>query len=208
MPESSIGGLELGYYIATFVIAAVAIVSLWFNIRSGRKTAETLEKVREAFTAFVDPLLVFTSYQWVNDQHNVPFSKDNIPKGIRAAVKNVSNIPLQIWSNKMKVNLGNRQLSDPLTTTESEGPVIVEPGAEIGNMVIQKEEFQRLLPEMSNSLDKPPFLTLNLEVEFARLNTEYRLLYAAEIFIAANIDNPTKLIWAKNSEKISPCINK
>ncbi len=105
----------------------------------------------------------------------------------------------------MDMSFGNRRISDPLTSTEPTGPAIIEPGAETGNMVIHKEDFQSLLPKMSNSLDKPPFLTLRLDIVFSRLNTESWLRYSAEIFIAANIDNPTKQIWAKNTEMVSPC---
>ncbi len=82
MSNCQITGLTIGYYVATFIIAAVAVGSLWFNIRSNRKTAEVLNKVKEAFAAYVEPLVVFTSYQWINDKRDVPFSHDNIPKGI------------------------------------------------------------------------------------------------------------------------------
>jgi hypothetical protein len=127
------------YYVATFVIAMVALLGLALSFRTARQTSAALVRIQDGFRAYTEPLVVFSGFQWVNDRGDEPISTENIPKGIRIIYKNVSNIPIQIHSTDFRSAEGNRvhDRSGPVIALHEQMAKLNRPNAEADLLTVE-----------------------------------------------------------------------
>jgi hypothetical protein len=177
-------GWLMGYYIATYLLALVAIIGWWFSLRTSKKVTaslevmeSSLEVVEENANRFLEPLLKFVDYRWLVESDEM--SCDNPPHGIMCSFANVSNVAIQVHTTDQRFFFGEQELA----VEEEEGgrsfgaraPQIIPRGGTIQNGM-SAQELPALLGQPKFILE-PPLLAAHFTIEFARVNDDRRYRY-------------------------------
>src|SRR3990172_1279455 len=96
-------------FIATYILAVIAVFTSYLAITSTKETADVLLLLKESLQNYTQPVLKFDGVGWV---HELKLDCENPPKGIMVHYKNISNIPIKIKEHDLKV-LCNGELLSP-----------------------------------------------------------------------------------------------
>lgn len=197
---------KIGYYIATYILALVAITGFIFSTRSSKNISEVLKSVQEdfasstqtlqdtsktlydlqrEFTLSNQPLIKFNKIKWFKDGE---ISCDNPPIGVLAICSNLSNVPIQIYETDARFFYGTKELDDITKEIGNPGVSIIAPGETHSVGTIQKELFQKYLGREKNVLE-PPFLKIKLKIVYSRLGSTERYIYESTQNIGINCSN-------------------
>ncbi|WP_022958190.1 hypothetical protein [Spongiibacter tropicus] len=183
--EIAISPLEKWYYIATYVIASVAVLSLHLSVRSSRKVSEALTTVQRGLISLTDPLIKLVDHKWAMDSEVL--SCESPPIGIFLYYKNMSNVPVLVENSDFKVWYGEKYLDDVVTKIEhqEDGTQILAPGEVLQSGTIQKELFNKYLSSPKSPMERPNIVVL-LEINFSSLVTResYKYTVKQEVFFS------------------------
>lgn len=199
---------KFGYYVATYILAVVAIAGFVFSIVSSVETARAIEDVQNNLEASAktlqqtgetflrmqkelelanEPLLKFNKITWFK---NGEITCENPPIGVMAVCTNLSKVPIQIYDIDVKVFYGTKEFNDTIQEIGNPKESIVAPGETISAGTIQKELFQKHLRNKQNPLT-PPFLTIQLKADYSRLGAVNRFVYRCTQNIGFDCENNT-----------------
>ena len=149
------------YYAATYIIAVIAIVSLYISIQTSGKVSQALEAIQRGLVSITNPLIKYTGHKWLMDTNGITCKSP--PIGILISYKNVSNVPVIIENTKFKVFYGEKEFDDIVSTTkhEEDNDLILSSGEILQSGTTQPELFQKYL-----SIEKNPMQSPNIMVEF------------------------------------------
>ena len=169
------------YYIATYVIAAIALFGIVLSLFTSRRTSKALKAVEEGFESLTTPLVKFRDYEWFNEEKKAPLSCANPPIGILITYQNFSNVAIQIHQQFVHVFYGDSQLGMNVPHLGSEeSSSILAAGQVIQTAILQKDEFQRHL-RISKPRFQPPHVRIDIHMVFSRLNDPREFNYKGEI---------------------------
>jgi len=131
---------EKCYYIATFIITVIALISLVYSIRSSNELSKRLEDIVGAAYDVTVPVLKFQSVGL--GVATEEFSCKNPINSIFLYVKNYSLTPIQIIDFNYDIVLDDLSIREFQTKPEFEGAEVVPPG-EPTNLKIVNTEFTK-----------------------------------------------------------------
>lgn len=187
------------YYIATYVLAVVAVVGFIYSAVTNKRTTAALLGIERNLKAQVDPLITIADFIW---QAEGTVSCENPPVGLNFFVKNISSVPVVIRPNVTKFYFGDLELTSIVSNV---GPpmAVLAPGTTVSGGTTQKEEFQKYLgrPKPMNS---PPYLTIYYEATFNRFGSDELYSYKTRFNIGFDCRHPN-IRWAfKEQEEVLP----
>jgi hypothetical protein len=180
---------QIFYYIATYVISLVAVISLYLSIQSSRKVAEALTTVQRGLISLTDPLIKLVDHKWAMESERL--SCESPPIGIFVYYKNMSNVPVLIENSNLTVWYGEKLLDDAVTNIEhkEDSTQILAPGETLQSGTFQKELFQKYLCTPKSPMDRPNII-VQLTIEFSSLATREKYTYKAKQEIFFNCQQP------------------
>ncbi len=183
------------YYIATYVIAIVALISLYLSIRSSKKVNEALLDIQNGLLSLTDPLVKIAGFSWIKEEGEL--SCENPPKGVMVAYQNMSNVPVLIEKSETEVFFGEKLLDDiVLTKTHKEdGFSLLAPG-EVSQMGTLQNQMKKYLATPKDPL-APPNIIFYLLLEYRSVTTNKRFRYRSKKEILFSCDQP-KLMGNSN----------
>jgi hypothetical protein len=185
----AVGAWLTWYYLATYLIAVIALVSLYISINSSKKVSEALKTIQRGLTSLTDPLIKFVGYTWITDTGTI--SRETPPTGIMFTYQNLSNVPVIVTETDFRVFYGEKELNDIVSTFKDEegGTQILAPAQNLQSGTIQKELFQKYLSTPKNPMD-PPHLFVEFSVKFQSLGTRDHYLYKTKQMIFFSCTQP------------------
>ncbi len=191
------------YYIATYILAAIAIAGFIGSTITSCRVSESLKTMQQEMAFSNQPYIGYDSYQWFKDEGTGDIACDNLPVGIVINYRNPSNIPIIIHNVDAQFFYGEKLLGDIVFTAGSKSASILPPGETSNIGTKQSEPFQKYLGGHRDIL-KPPFLNTRLNITFSRLlDNSKRFVYKAKINIGFNCSNLTSMTYLEN-ETIEP----
>lgn len=176
MAVKSFTNWEVLYFIANYVLAAIAIIGFWASSRTSGKVQESLETIKKSFISFSEPLIRVSNTSWVftgdgTSDGTKQASVHNPPKGILVHYVNASRVPIQITATKLDVYYGEKILDDVITKTThcEDGMRILAPGESNFNGTVQPVLFEKYLGTPKDSFT-PPHLNFLLHIEFQNMD--------------------------------------
>jgi len=181
------------YYVATYIIAVVAVVGLYISIRSSKEVSLALSTIQKGLVSLTDPLIKYSGHKWFMEGENI--TCDSPPTGILISYKNVSNVPVMIEESSLKVFYGEKEFKDIVSTSkhEEDGTLILSPGETLQSGTMQKELFQKHLSTPKNPM-LPPNIIVEFWVHFQSLGTKEYYLYKTKQEIFFNCEQPELLL--------------
>lgn len=101
---------EKSMLLANVVIAACAVIALWFTISQNRGISDALNSARDAFNTQAFPVVGFDSYGWVASQGATKLDCEHPPIGINIIVKNFSVAPVVDAKVGITLHVGEKTL--------------------------------------------------------------------------------------------------
>ena len=195
---------KIGYFVATYILALIAISGFVFSIITFQSTSEvmqsaseTLKDVQQEFAFSNQPFIRYDNYKWFKKEGSGDIACDNLPVGILITYRNFSNVPIIIHNVDAQYFYGEKLLDDIVFTAGTNSSTILPPG-EVSNVgTAQSELFQKYLGNQENIL-KPPFLKTQLNITFSRLDDSKRFVYKAKINIGFNCSNLKSVTHLEN----------
>jgi hypothetical protein len=177
------------YYVATYVIALVALLSLYISINSSKKVSEALRTIQRGLTSLTDPLIKFVDYTWITDTGTI--SCETPPTGIMFTYQNLSNVPVIVTETVFRVFYGEKELNDIVSTVkhEEDSTQILAPAQRLQSGTIQKELFNKYLSTPKNPMD-PPNLLVEFSLRFQSLGTKDCYVYKTKQMIFFSCTQP------------------
>jgi len=99
------------YYIANYVLAAIAIFSLFLSIRSSKKVSEELKFIKDGLIHYTEPVIKLVQFNFMLGK-NEEISCENPPIGLGVHIQNVSPVPAEITKTQLDVYYGDKKLDD------------------------------------------------------------------------------------------------
>jgi hypothetical protein len=198
-------GWEIFYFIANYILAAIAIAGFWSSTRTSGKVQDSLRIIQRSLNSFSEPLIKVTKTDWMvtgGDGTNI-ISRNNPPKGIMVSYTNVSRVPIQILHTELKVFYGKKLFDEPVqeTTHPDDGPQILAPGESTSSGTMQAELFEKYLTQTKENIFTPPHLNYELKIKFSTMDGE-DFTYHARQEVMFNINQPEQLVRRFISEKM------
>lgn len=166
------------YYIATYLLAALAIAGFIWSIVSSKSTAKTVERVQAALGTMVEPLVKVDNHQW-EPEPGKKITCEHLPIGLFVVVRNRSSVPVQLYRTSFRTFYGRIELDEMVENTEvgASGTVILAPGEGLPLKQRQPNLFPRYLAENRRpSLEGAQFI-IQIEVEYTGMQSTERKLY-------------------------------
>lgn len=193
------------YYIANYILAVIAIVSLFLSIRSSRKVSEELRLLKNSLTPYTEPLIKLTNYTWLTETGEL--SCEKLPIGIMVYFKNVSNVPVEVHSSDLEVSYGIKKFDDVTEKVGSEqNQQILVSGEQLNVFTQQKELFQKYLAQ-PDRLFIEPTLIIELKVRFSKLGENEKFIYYTKQKIFFDCKQPKLQIKQAIVDKVERVIS-
>lgn len=188
-----------GYYVATYILALIAISGFVFSIITSQSTSEILKNMQQEFASSNQPLIRVDKIGWFKEGE---ISCDNPPVGIFVDCRNFSNVPVQVYKTDVRFFYGTKELDDTTKEIGNAESSILPPGESYKVGTVQKELFQKYLRHKKSIL-VPPFLRVKLEIVFSRLGSTERYIYKTTQEIGFDCSKPDVWQMYPSGEKIS-----
>lgn len=179
------------YYIATYLLALVAIAGFWASIRSSRQATQAAHRVQIALGAMVEPIVKVKEYAWAAP--TLPISCNNLPQQVIIGIRNFSSVPAQLHRTDFRTFFGEKELTD-LAQNEQVGndrTVILAPGEILSLNQVQPTEFPQHLKMLTGYPLMGPQFTIRIEAEYSRVGSRRRWLYRTKQVLVFDCKNPT-----------------
>jgi len=165
------------YYIATYLLAVVAIAGFLWSIRSSRQAAEAAQRVQQALGAMVEPIIKVKEYTW--NANGPTISCEHLPVQVTVGIRNFSTVPAQLYRTDFRTFFGEKELTGLVQNEQvhDDSPLILAPGEVLALSQVQPEEFPRHLAMLTGHPLFGPQFTINVEVEYSRVGSDRRWLY-------------------------------
>jgi len=163
------------YYIANYILAVIAIVSLFLSIRSSKKVSEELKFLKNGLIHYTEPIIKMTDYAWVKKGRE-ELSITNLPTGIQTIITNVSTVPAQITKKVLKVFYGQLELSEIIMEYGMSNKIIFGVNESMTLMNIQENKFREHIKETHRFFQEPS-LSVEINIEYSDLRGEKKFNY-------------------------------
>jgi len=163
------------YYIANYILAVIAIISLFLSIRSSRKVSEELKFLKNGLIHYTEPIIKMTDYAWIKKGQE-ELSITNLPTGIQTIITNVSTVPAQITKKILKVFYGQLELSEIIMEHGMNNKTIFGVNESMTLMNIQENKFREHIKE-THRFFQVPALSIEVDIEYSDLKGEKKFLY-------------------------------
>jgi hypothetical protein len=196
----------IGYYIANYALAVLAIAGFSYSAWSGRKTSEALKvasealhQAKESFVATTEPLVKVMEI-YLQSTNAKPPSCENPPTELRTMLYNVSQVAVQVKTEEQEIYIGERKLNDPEIVEKSKEPFILAPGEHIG--------ISAMYAEIGNLYTTPkpvnygPRLSMKLSVTFSKIGDSKQYLYKVHKEALYSCTTPDQTAYTTRSESI------
>lgn len=174
------------YYIATYIIAIVALCGIYVSYDSIRMSA----LVAESLQAMNTPLVKFQDVCWVSAKQSVPVSCTNSPTGLIFTIHNPSSVPVQLHKQDWAFFFGERELPKGEVTVGKGESMVLAPNERTQSGQILPAEFKNIFGK-EKDLATPPHLRIRLSVEFSRLHGKKRYIYKTTRQVMWDCRSPT-----------------
>ncbi len=161
--------MENWYYIATYVLALVALISLGLSIWTSSKSSKTNNELFKSITSFTEPIIKFNKIIFGPPPPNI--NCENPPLLINIEYRNASYIPI-----KLQVKSANTYFGEfPIHKSQKSEPpiefVVLAPGEPWGLTQGISKEVRDIMKNKINQF-QPPFLILDFEFIISTLNDQ------------------------------------
>ncbi|MDP3182775.1 MAG: hypothetical protein Q8M54_08175 [Desulfobaccales bacterium] len=163
------------YYLATFIIAFIAILGFIYSIKSSKEITKTLEIIQQRLIWVTDPMLKISNIGWVVEDTKAPISCNSPPIGLKVEFANCSNVAVQTYKIELRVFIGENELKEIEHYIGSK-EIILPPNAPSNCTATMPKSFKAFLGRQKDRLS-PPHLNFILEIEYSRLHDNKRYLY-------------------------------
>ena len=179
------------YFIATYILAGIAILGFAWSIRSSRKVSETLSIISDAIGAMTIPLIKFAEYRWLMAKENEDATSLS-PVGVKICLRNVSNVPLQIRKRELKCSYGRRVFNEQTHVTGEDSPTILAPGDGIFASDKQTKLYIEYLtrPQPKDFIE--PAFKVSVRIEYSKLWKSDHYVYFTERLLVYDPENPQR----------------
>ena len=133
---------KIGYYVATYILALIAILGFVYSIVTSRSTSKILKDVQQELESSNKALIRVDKIGWFKEGE---ISCDNPPVGIFVNCRNFSNVPIQVYKTDVNFFYGTKELDDSTRTIGNAESSILPPGETYKVGTVQKELFQKYL---------------------------------------------------------------
>lgn len=193
------------YYIATCIIAVIAVLGFVSSINSSREVSEALRTIKNGLITLTEPLMLLEDYQWVVGGENEIVSKDNPPIGVILTYKNVSGIPVQIHKSNARYFYGEKELNEVTQKIGSDegASVIAPPQGTMQLGTIQKDLFVKYL-STPKDFNLPPYFEVQLDIVYSRVNSQQKYQYRSRHRFLFDIRAPKNKIRQRVFEESRP----
>jgi len=167
---------KIGYYVATYILALIAILGFIFSIIMSKDTSTIMRNIQQELESSNVPIITINRHGWYKEEGEI--TCDNPPTGIYLECCNISNVPIQVYEIKMRFSYDGEDCPDPVSKLGEASSYILAPGEKFKHGVIRKEFFQKYLKNKKGN-GIPPFIRSKSEIVFSRLNFTERYIYKA-----------------------------
>jgi hypothetical protein len=157
--------LENAYFIASIIIAFIAVLGFVVSMCTSAKTSkvlnetsETLKLLNRNLGSMVEPYIDISRFEFIPSTG--PLSCQHPPGGIHIRFRNTSNIPIIVTDAELRTSIGGvviEKSSNSVNDTSDE--IILPSGAETG-MTIKNPTFRELLKDKKDIL-LPPYVRID-----------------------------------------------
>jgi hypothetical protein len=113
------------YYIATGVIAFIAVAGFFVSIQSSSMVRQTLVGIQNNLAIQVQPTISLIDSRWVGEKE---ITCEAPPIGIVFDIMNTSTVPVQLSEGEFKLFFGDMELPKSMQTVGSVGEIILGSG--------------------------------------------------------------------------------
>jgi hypothetical protein len=194
------------YYIATYVLAFIAVIGFVYSIKTSNDTAEiaksmqessndvskTLYGMKEAFKAIQDNFVLLTTpnikiikINLITDDDKINLSCNHPPIGLGITYKNTSNITIQVTDISMKLYWGLsefKEIHEIVGTSE----IILSPAGTDYRYRIDTKNFKNYLGEPKKDIKAPPHMGIIFSVCYSDIAHHQKYMYTAKYEIRYN----------------------
>lgn len=203
--ETAMSIWEKSNYIATWVIAIVAVAGFTYSIwasSQATKTSEhvtkTLQGIESSLAAQLVPTIGFSDFNWIA----LKGDESGLPIGIVLEIMNTSSVPIQLGEGGAKYYFGDDELPESEHIYDPSGETILYPGKDTQYRTQNKKAFQGFLKD--TQISAPPFLRVEFEAIFRRLNHEIKYKYRTIVLIGFDRHTPDTKSYQRYVETIEP----
>ncbi len=141
-------------YLATYAIALIAIAGFIYSIHSSNQTAKVLKSFEQNLSSFLEPVLVFSDFNWVTFSGNTDC--DNPPSGFNAIYTNKSNIPIKLFDVDHELFYGDYKISSSESANPDNEYFIIPPGETSGfTQMFINDPVQEMMKKKYVIIEKP-----------------------------------------------------
>lgn len=189
-PDKQTDSMRKWYYIATYLIALVAILGFIFSIIGLRQNSERLTSVAHTLTGleknirslqnnieeYNKPLIKFVGYEWALEDSEKPLSCENPPIAIKISYINVSRVPLKINDYEIGVKFGEVNL--PFETEYRTKEMILAPGERFTYTYSSDTEMKKYSSRNKSPRSEPLFSVSSM-IKFTKIEGDVEYEYQA-----------------------------
>lgn len=203
------------YYMATYILAIIAILGFIYSIKTSSDTAEIAKSIQESsndvsktlygmkdafkqiqenFSVIARPIIKVTNRYLIRAGK---LSCDNPPIGLKVNYKNGSNVTIQITDISFDVFYGEAELKPIQRIGTRE--IILAPAEITYYEHYDKINFKRYLGEPKD-IDAPPHLRFVLTICYSSIGQQQKYMYRTEYDVKYDCRNADNAEFIKNSE--------
>jgi len=191
------------YYVATMMIAVIAIagfilsiISFNSSIESSSKLFSHIDKIRERTMWVTDPIVKLTNISFLCDNVN-KVSCDKPPYGIQLTYTNYSNVPITVYKTEHKCFWGSKPFEQPEKLIEG-GTFILAPKESANACSIRREEFKKYWGNKDNRTE----VKVVMEIQYSQMGDDKKYTYRGKRTLTYNCKTPKYLNENIDSDSI------
>lgn len=186
------------YYIATIIIALVALTGLYWSYKSmetSNNVATTLEGLKINFESMISPVVSYKGYKWMMTKPG-GISCMNPPSGIAIEYHNPSNVAVVISKVRAEYFYGDQPIDEIHQSIGGKASKMLVPKESSFITTTQSGPFNKYLSKDKNTSLNPPFFNITLEVRFSRYgdNKEYKYYTKRQFLFNCKYPNQTSVV--------------
>ena len=176
------------YFIATYVLAVIAVFGFFMSICSSKKSSKTMNSIVKSLTAFVEPVIKYSNIRFQPDPPQI--NCEHPPNLINVTYRNTSNIPIKLSIESLEILYGDKPIySGPKSNPPNE-PSLLSPGEPWGLTQSIDKAVQSTMVNKTNMF-LPPFIKLNFKAKISTLDDQKKYFVHLEHQIGFDCTNYT-----------------
>jgi len=189
------------YYVANYILAVIAIVSLFLSISSSRKVSKELGFLKNGLIHYTEPIIKMTGHAWIKKGIE-ELSSENLPTGIQVFITNASTVPAQVTKSTLKVFYGILEFDEIVQSYGVENTKFILGIRETFTLMnLQENKFKEYI-KVTHRYFQEPTLSVKVTIEYASLKDHRKFIYRTKQIVQFDGRNPIQSLCTPVDESI------